>query len=101
MSIFYLAAVASAVTLVPTDIDQPRKAIIDYRDLNLSSPTGQKALDRRLRTALNMVCGYRHERSLADQNKIHQCRKRAMIQIAPQRQAATERASRVLIATKL
>ena len=100
MSIFYLAAVASAVTLIPTDIDQPRKAQIDYSDLNLSSSIGQKTLDRRLQTALNMVCGYRHEGSFFDQKRSYKCRKQAMAQIEPQRQAAIEQAGGTQIATK-
>lgn len=100
MSIFYLAAMASAVTLMPTDIDQPRKAIVDYSDLNLSSSAHQKTFDRRLRTALNMVCGYRHEGSDFDKKRSQKCHKSAKAQIAPQRQAAIEQASRVLVATK-
>lgn len=100
MSIFYLAAAASAVILMPNGIDQPRKAHIAYSDLNLASPAGQKALDRRFKDALNMVCGYAHEGSTAVQMKNHQCRKRAMAQIEPQRQAAIAQASKVQLATK-
>ncbi|MBA4747248.1 MAG: UrcA family protein [Sphingopyxis sp.] len=99
MSIFYLAAAASAVILMPTNSDQPRKAHIAYSDLNLASPAGQKALEGRVRTALNMVCGYEHEGSAATQANNRQCRKRAMVQIEPQRQAAIAQASKVQLAT--
>jgi UrcA family protein len=99
MSIFYLAAVASAITLMPTDVDQPRAARIEYRDLNLASSTGQETLDRRVKTALNMVCGAWHEGSLSDRKRSRQCRERAMVQIAPQRQVAIEQANRIQLAT--
>lgn len=100
MSIFYLAAVASAITLIPTDIDQPREARIEYHDLNLASSTGQETLDRRVRTALNMVCDDWQEGTLAQRKRSRQCRDRAMAQIVPQRQAAIEQAERVRLAAK-
>ena len=100
MSIFYLAAVASAITLVPTDIDQPRQARVEYHDLNLTTEAGQETLDRRVRTALNMVCGSFHEGSLTDRKRSRQCRERAMVQVAPQREFALEQARRVQLAAK-
>ena len=100
MSIFYLAAFASAITLVPTDIDQPRTAHIEYGDLNLASAAGQNTLDRRVKTALNMVCGDWQEGTLAQRKRSRQCRNRAMAQIVPQRQAAIEQADRVRLAAK-
>jgi UrcA family protein len=100
MSIFYLAALTSAITLVPTDIDQPRTARIVYGDLNLASAAGQQALDRRVQTALKMVCSDWQEGSLAERKRSRQCRNRAMAQIAPQRQAAIDEAVEVRLAAK-
>lgn len=100
MSIFYLAAAASAVILMPTDVDQPRQAHIEYSDLDLSSSEGQKTLDRRVKDALNMVCGYRHEGSLGEMRSNRMCRRDAMAQIGRQRQAAIKQAGGILIANK-
>ncbi len=46
MPIFYLAAVASAVTMMPTDPNQPQQVAVEYEDLNLVSSAGQQQLDR-------------------------------------------------------
>lgn len=97
MSVLYLAAIASAVTMVPTAPDQPRQARVGYADLNLASTKGQQTLDRRLRRALDMVCGTTAV-SLKEFGEVRKCRKNAMAQIEPQRQAAIANAGRVRVA---
>lgn len=85
MSILYVVAVASAVIAAPTSPGEPRQARVKYSDLNLSSPVGQTALDRRLKLALNMVCGRKPGQSSHEWLAVRRCQKRAMTQVEPQR----------------
>lgn len=88
MSILYMAAVAAAVTLVPTPSDEPRQAVVQYNDLALSSSAGRESLDRRLKLALNMVCGRPAGKSFEEMVAIRKCKKRAMAEVEPQRAIA-------------
>jgi UrcA family protein len=91
MSIFYLAVAASAVILIPAPEDSPRQARVDYSDLDLSSTPGQATLDRRLKTAMNMVCGRTQEQPPYMRRAVTKCQQKAMADIGPQRDLAIAR----------
>ncbi len=99
MSILYLAAIASAVTLVPTSSDEPRQARAQFEDLNLSTSAGRDTLDRRVKLAVNKVCGRKFGQPLEYQVKIRKCQKQAMAEIIPQRELAIAK-SGVKLASK-
>ena len=99
MSIFYLAAVASAVTMMPTQPDQAPQALVVHEDLNLVSVAGQQRLDRRIKTALKMVCNH-GDFTLAGQMRDRKCRKRALAEIEPQRELAIAKSGGVKVASK-
>jgi UrcA family protein len=48
--------------------------IVSYADLDLSSPEGQEALDRRIRTAVEQVCGRPYPTDLVSQQHVRRCR---------------------------
>jgi UrcA family protein len=91
MSIFYLAVAASAVILIPAPEDSPRQARVDYSDLDLSSSSGQSTLDRRLKTAMNMVCGRTQEQPPYFRRAVVKCQQRTMADIGPKRDLAIAR----------
>jgi UrcA family protein len=88
MSILYLAAVASTVIAVPTSPDQPRQVRVLYGDIELSTSAGRESLDRRLKLAVNMVCGRKAGQPLYELATVRKCEKRAMAQVDPQRAIA-------------
>jgi UrcA family protein len=88
MSVLFLAAVASSITLVPTQHYEPRQARVQYDDIDLSSPTGREQLDKRITQAVHMVCDRVSSQSFYEQQRIRKCQKRAMAKIAPQREIA-------------
>ena len=72
---FLLLAAASSPALA-----QPPEAvtsIVRIADLDLSSPAGQRALDKRLSKAVVEVCGTASPSDLAGQGKVRDCRKDA------------------------
>jgi UrcA family protein len=47
---------------------------VQTADLNLSSTSGQRALDRRLNQAVKEVCGYASDADVAGKNEVRRCR---------------------------
>jgi len=61
---------------------------VPYGDLNLGTPAGVAALDRRLDRAVERVCGDAPLRNLAAQRRIEQCRTQTWASIQDDRQVA-------------
>lgn len=57
------ATLGLALIATPAMADAGETVSIEYRDLNLSSPEGQKRLDRRINQAAAKICGLRESRS--------------------------------------
>ena len=66
---------------------------VSYADLNLASPAGIAALDRRIDRAVRRVCGASHPADLNTGFQVRQCRVTAYRSIAARRSAALAAAS--------
>ena len=105
-SIFALAIVASAATLTPTagQALEPVTAtsIVRTADLDLSSDSGQRELDRRIVQAAREVCGEASNVDLEGKNAARACREEAVAAVDSQREqllAAARAGSPILVAS--
>ena len=89
-----LAAFASTPALAGQDAPAERRVIVSTADLNLASPRGQIALDRRLVHAVIEACGSTSDADLAGQNEIRRCREETSSRIAARRDELVKQASR-------
>lgn len=72
----------------------PLSVTVGYTDLDLTSPAGVSRLDRRLDNAIEQVCGdHRGILALTERLAIGACARETMADVAPQRQAAIDRAN--------
>ncbi|RIX27232.1 UrcA family protein [Sphingomonas edaphi] len=80
---------ALLIVLAPLPLAaQPVEAVtstVQTADLDLSSKSGQRTLDRRLFQAIAEVCGTASPSDLAGQNKVRACRSDARGRFAPER----------------
>ena len=65
-----------AFSATPAFAEQPVVAtsIVETADLDLSSQSGQRALDRRLTQAVKEVCGTASNADVAGKNDVRRCR---------------------------
>lgn len=103
---FALVLIASAATITPTVAQalEPVTAtsIVHTADLDLSSVSGQRELDRRIVQAAREVCGEASNVDLEGKNAVRQCRDETIAQAASQRQqmlAAARAGSPILVAS--
>ena len=91
---------ATAVSPLPaTAPDQPKQAQVQYIDLDLSTQAGRDTLDRRVASAVRMVC----RKGLTDRatsTRGNNCRRRAWAEAAPQIASARAPGSRPAIAVR-
>ncbi len=73
---------------------EPKAMAVSFAGLDLSSPEGQQMLDRRIRTALNQVCGRDDAQELALASAVRRCRRDAMAGTRPQVRLAIQDATR-------
>ena len=106
ITIFALAAIASATTITPTVAQAAEPAavtsIVHTADLDLSSNAGQRALDRRIFRAASDVCGTASEADLAGKNAVRRCRVDTVAQAKAQREqllAAAKPARPIVVAS--
>lgn len=52
------ALLGLALTAAPAFAEEPVKIQVTYKDLDLTTPEGQRTLDRRLDNAAREACGY-------------------------------------------
>jgi UrcA family protein len=58
MLLVVAAGMASPAIAAPADSDATRQIVVRYADLDLSTPAGEAALQRRIHAAVNAVCPY-------------------------------------------
>ena len=78
----------------PASADATYVSYVQTSDLNLSSQSGQRALDRRLAQAAREVCGIPSEADLVGQNKARACRADAIARAASEREGLLAAANR-------
>lgn len=71
--------------------------IVQTADLDLTSKSGQRTLDRRLFQAISEVCGTASPADLAGQNQVRECRTEARGRFGPERDQRIAAASGVPI----
>lgn len=90
------AAVAfalAALTATPAIAQAGHTETVPYSDLNLGTPAGLEALDRRLDRAVERVCGELPVRSLALHRLIERCRADTWQSIQEDREVAIARST--------
>ena len=60
-------------------------SIVETSDLDLSSQSGQRALDRRLNQAVKEVCGIASDVDVAGKNDVRRCRAETLASLAEER----------------
>lgn len=66
---------------------------VQTADLDLASPRGQRALDRRLELAVREVCGTASDADIAGKNEVRRCRVETLAGLASERDQRIARAS--------
>jgi UrcA family protein len=89
MSAFTIVWMAAAITVLPTSPGEPHRAKVYHGDLDLTTEGGRNTLDRRLSSAVKMVCN-RHEvtSTLQQKRTVRKCRKISLSAVKPQRDLA-------------
>jgi UrcA family protein len=89
MSAFTIVWMAAAITVMPTSPGEPHQAKVYHGDLDLATQAGRNTLDRRLSSAVDMVCN-RHEvtSTLQQRRYARKCRKISLSAVKPQRDLA-------------
>lgn len=76
-----------AFTATPALAETPVVAtsIVETADLDLSSQSGQRALDRRLTQAVKEVCGTASDADVSGKNDVRRCRVETLAGLASER----------------
>ena len=85
-SLIPIVLVVSAVAASPVRAESGR--IVSYADLDLTSPAGQAALDRRIDGAVRQICGRAFPSDLQTQHEVRQCRAQTRADVQAQRNDA-------------
>lgn len=92
-----LFLLTAATMSVPTFAQQgaPQQVqIVLYSDLDLTADAGQRALDRRIRSAVEIVCGATSDSDPAGKNDVIRCRRENLAKASLQARTAFARAMR-------
>jgi UrcA family protein len=94
--ILILAAAALTLSASPAFAQSaaaPAQVVVSYADLDLSTQRGARALDRRLRTAVQLACGPTSDADPAGKNDVLECRAETLAEARAQRDIAIASAS--------
>jgi UrcA family protein len=96
LSLAAFAIAATAVTAAPAVAQPPASAILVVRtaDLDLRSPAGITAMDRRIRAVVELACGESSDADLHGRNVAVRCRAETLAAVAAQRSRAIALARR-------
>ena len=80
-------ALLLAFSATPALAEAPAIAtsVVQTADLDLSSQSGQRALDRRLNQAVNEVCGTASDADIAGKNDVRRCRVETLASLSDER----------------
>jgi UrcA family protein len=93
-----VAAVPALAQSVQVSEDGSYRATVSYKDLNLASASGQRALHNRLKAAATSVCGGEGYQDLTSMRAAELCRKSFMEAARPQIELASRSQSGASIA---
>lgn len=80
-----LLAVSAAPAVAETQASFQASTVVHTADLDLTTASGQRRLDLRLRNAAAEVCGTASPSDLEGQNRARRCRKEAVASVAAER----------------
>ena len=80
-------AIKATPALAQTPPPDTNVSIVRTADLDLSTQSGQRQLDRRLLSAANEVCGEASDADLKGQNEARECRKDVLAEARAQAQS--------------
>lgn len=82
-----IIAMLLALSASPAIAETPQIAtsVVETADLDLSSQSGQRALDRRLSQAVKEVCGIASDVDVAGKNEVRRCRVETLASLAGER----------------
>lgn len=83
--IFIATLLAFTATQALAETPLVATSIVQTSDLDLSSQSGQRALDRRLNQAVKEVCGIASDVDVAGKNDVRRCRAETLASLAEQR----------------
>ena len=88
-------AMLLAFSATPALAEPPAVAtsIVETADLDLSSRSGQRVLDRRLNQAVKEVCGIASDADVAGKNDVRRCRAETLTGLASEREQRIAAAS--------
>ncbi len=105
-ALFGLALIAAATAITPTATlalePVTARSVVHTADLDLSSETGQRELDRRIVQAAREVCGQASDVDLEGKNAVRQCREETIAEASAQREqllAAARSGTPILVAS--
>lgn len=90
---FALAALTATIPASAIAGAEARSETVSYGDLNLATPAGIEALDRRLDRAVERVCGSNSSRTLQVRRDIERCEADAWQSIQDDREFAIAKAT--------
>ncbi len=100
-TIFILSALAASLTASiaasPAAAQAPasgERVVVSYADLDLSSQSGVRALNRRILSAVQTACGTASDADLHGKNAVNECRTTTFEQASSQVRGAIALASR-------
>ena len=91
-SLIPIILVASVAAVSPARAESDTQ-VVSYADLDLTSPAGQAALDRRLNAAIRQVCGRPFPIDLQTHRQVQQCRSQTAAIVQAQRNDAFAQAN--------
>lgn len=98
MKTLTLAALAATLFAAPALAQSPgtgsQSHVVSYADLDLSSAKGRAKLDRRIRSAVQDVCGTAYSFDVKGKNDVRRCRTELMERLSSHRDIAVASANR-------
>lgn len=89
-----LTALIAAPALAQSTAAATSRVIVRIADLDLTSPSGQRQLDRRLAHAVVEACGAASDADLVGSNAVRRCRVETLARIAADRDRLVQLANR-------
>jgi len=89
-----LIAISCGTTSAIALAEQPVSVRVSYADLNLTSGSGQQALQRRIADAAQSVCGVSDHRDLRFASAVSDCRTATIADVRPAYESAVATARR-------
>lgn len=99
-TILFTAALLATISALPASAQAPASRAVNYAGLDLATPAGRAALDRRIATAVEAVCGSYAGASSYEAREIDRCRAGARTGIETQLAALQSRNARITLGSR-